>query len=153
MHCRVASLVLLFLIDVYSPSSCLQFTFVSPPGCHLISIYILSGYVTVLMEWLISLMETFNNSRFLMISFFFFFLADIIEKALLSANHTFTRIDGSMNWKQREDAMVKFSSDACDSFEAPRFILCSLMACGTGITLTRGNHVFMVRAVLRTHSR
>jgi SNF2 family DNA or RNA helicase len=75
----------------------------------------------------------------------FLFLSDIVEKALLSANHTFTRIDGSMNWEQREEAMTKFSTERCDSFETPRFILFSLMACGTGITLTRGNHVFMVR--------
>jgi SNF2 family DNA or RNA helicase len=70
---------------------------------------------------------------------------DILEKALESENHTFTRIDGTMTAKKRNKAMEMFSADACDSPETPRFILCSLKACGVGITLIRANHVFMVR--------
>lgn len=71
---------------------------------------------------------------------------NILETALESKNHTFTRIDGTMTSQKRQKAMEKFSADACDSPETPRFILCSLKACGVGITLTRANHVFMVRA-------
>jgi SNF2 family DNA or RNA helicase len=71
---------------------------------------------------------------------------DILENALVSESHTLTRIDGSMSTKQRQKAMEKFSTNACDSPETPRFILCSMEACGAGITLTRANHVFVVRA-------
>jgi hypothetical protein len=38
-------------------------------------------------------------------------------------------------------SMRRFESLGCDSPEEPRFILCSLKACGTGINLTHGNHV------------
>jgi SNF2 family DNA or RNA helicase len=49
-----------------------------------------------------------------------------------------------MSAVERIAAMEQFATDGCDSDEEPRFMLCSLMACGTGITLTRANHVFMM---------
>jgi SNF2 family DNA or RNA helicase len=58
--------------------------------------------------------------------------------------HAFTRIDGSMNPQERIDAMEAFETERCDTMAHPRFILCSLHACGTGINLTRGNVVFML---------
>jgi SNF2 family DNA or RNA helicase len=69
---------------------------------------------------------------------------DIIERELQAEGHYFTRIDGKMNAVKRIEAMDKFRTEECDSPATPRFILCSLMACGTGITLTRGNWVFMM---------
>lgn len=69
---------------------------------------------------------------------------DIIQEELLDAGYFVTRIDGSMNTLERVQAMEVFSTDAVDSEETPRFILCSLHACGTGITLTRANWVFMM---------
>lgn len=66
---------------------------------------------------------------------------NIIQEALAENGHSFTRIDGTMNPFERIDAMEAFCSDSHDS---PRFILCSLHACGTGINLTRGNVVFMM---------
>jgi SNF2 family DNA or RNA helicase len=58
--------------------------------------------------------------------------------------YTYTRIDGTMSADDRIDAMEMFDSEGCDSQQTPRFILCSLHACGTGINLTRGNVVFMM---------
>lgn len=66
---------------------------------------------------------------------------DLIQDAMCDAGHKVTRLDGSMNTRQRMDAVTRFSSDDEDS---PRFILCSLHAAGTGINLTRGNHAFMM---------
>mmetsp|Transcript_59675 Transcript_59675/g.176827 ORF Transcript_59675/g.176827 Transcript_59675/m.176827 type:complete len:971 (-) Transcript_59675:116-3028(-) len=66
---------------------------------------------------------------------------DIIARALETAGYTFTRIDGKMNAKARIKAMRDFNSEEESS---PRFILCSLMAAGTGINLTRGNHAFLM---------
>lgn len=66
---------------------------------------------------------------------------DIIGKALDDAGHSFTRIDGRMNTNKRVAAMADFNSNTGDS---PRFILCSLLAAGTGINLTRGNHVYLM---------
>jgi DNA repair protein RAD5 len=66
---------------------------------------------------------------------------DIIQSALEREGHSTTRIDGSMNAFERINAMEAFSSD-----DDPRFILCSLHACSTGITLTRGNICFMMDA-------
>jgi len=66
---------------------------------------------------------------------------DIKEKMLTRHGYMCTRIDGSMNTDQRVEAMEAFASDEKDS---PRVILCSLMAAGTGITLTRGNLAIMI---------
>jgi SNF2 family DNA or RNA helicase len=69
---------------------------------------------------------------------------DIIQDELESVGHTFTRIDSSMNAGARIDAMLKFDTESCDSMKTPRFVLCSLLACGTGINLTRGSCLFMM---------
>jgi hypothetical protein len=69
---------------------------------------------------------------------------DIIQEELLDAGYFVTRIDGSMNTAERIRAMEDLSTEGVDSEETPRFILCSLHACGTGITLTRANWVFMM---------
>jgi len=57
------------------------------------------------------------------------------------AGHSFVRIDGSVCAANRISAISRFDSDAAD---APRFILCSLLASGTGINLTRANWCFMM---------
>ena len=55
---------------------------------------------------------------------------DILGKALKEAGHSFVRIDGSVSAPKRIAAISSFNSDDTDS---PRFILCSLLASGTGI--------------------
>jgi SNF2 family DNA or RNA helicase len=77
---------------------------------------------------------------------------NIVAVALDVENHTHTRIDGTMTSQKRQTAMEMFSADACDLPDTPRFILCSLKACGVGITLTRASNVFMVRAGRQKHS-
>lgn len=57
------------------------------------------------------------------------------------AGFSFVRIDGSVSAPKRITAISTFNSDAPD---APRFILCSLLASGTGINLTRANWCFMM---------
>lgn len=71
-------------------------------------------------------------------------LLDIVQKEMEKLGHTFTRIDGSMNAQERIDAMEKFDTQKCDSMRTPRFVLCSLHACGVGINLERGNVAFML---------
>jgi len=66
---------------------------------------------------------------------------DILGKALKEAGHSFVRIDGSVSAPKRIAAISTFNSDDTDS---PRFILCSLLASGTGINLTRANWAFMM---------
>ena len=66
---------------------------------------------------------------------------DQIAIALSEEGHSFVRIHGSMPLKKRMDSVESFNSEWNDS---PRIILCSLHAAGTGINLTRGNHVFMM---------
>ena len=44
----------------------------------------------------------------------------------------------------RTQAMEIFDTKGTTSMDTPRFMLCSLMACGTGINLTRANVVFMM---------
>lgn len=63
---------------------------------------------------------------------------DLIEAELFRAGHTYTRIDGTMSAEARVQAMEIFETQRTDTMQTPRFILCSLMACGTGINLTRG---------------
>lgn len=66
---------------------------------------------------------------------------DLIGDALTASGHFFCRIDGSVQAKKRIEVINRFNSDERDT---PRFILCSLLASGTGINLTRGNHAFMM---------
>lgn len=69
---------------------------------------------------------------------------DILELELQREGHTYTRIDGTMSMDDRIDAMDYFDSEKCNSMRTPRFILCSMHACGVGINLTRGNVVFLM---------
>jgi SWI/SNF-related matrix-associated actin-dependent regulator of chromatin subfamily A3 len=57
---------------------------------------------------------------------------DIIEQELRKEGHFFCRIDGTMTADDRYSSMEKFDTKPTDSFQTPRFILCSLHACGTG---------------------
>lgn len=66
---------------------------------------------------------------------------DLIGDALKISGHKFVRIDGSVSAEKRISYIHKFNSDQEGS---PRFILCSLLASGTGINLTRGNWAFMM---------
>jgi SWI/SNF-related matrix-associated actin-dependent regulator of chromatin subfamily A3 len=56
---------------------------------------------------------------------------DIIETALAKDGHTYTRVDGTMSADRRGQAMEDFDTEGCNSMKTPRFIICSLMACGT----------------------
>lgn len=64
---------------------------------------------------------------------------DLIGPFLAARGFTFVRIDGTKTASQRIAAMKEFSAD-----DGPRFILCSLHAAGTGITLNRASHCFMM---------
>ncbi len=66
---------------------------------------------------------------------------DLIGDTLTEAGHTFVRIDGSVSAEKRIAYIHRFNSEQEGS---PRFILCSLLASGTGINLTRGNWAFMM---------
>ena len=66
---------------------------------------------------------------------------DQIANALSEEGYSFVRIHGSMSVKNRMHSVESFNSESNDS---PRIIICSLHAAGTGINLTRGNHVFMM---------
>lgn len=68
----------------------------------------------------------------------------IIESEFLQCGHTYDVISGDKTADERIDSMMRFDTERCDTVETPRFMLCSLMACGTGINLTRGNVVFMM---------
>ena len=65
---------------------------------------------------------------------------DLIGAALKAAGHSYVRIDGSVPAQKRIECIRRFNNDESE----PRFILCSLLASGTGINLTRGNYAFMM---------
>ncbi|CAJ1964574.1 unnamed protein product [Cylindrotheca closterium] len=64
---------------------------------------------------------------------------DIIGSAMKDAGHEFVRIDGSVPSSKRIERISQFTQDG-----GPRFILCSLLASGVGINLSRGNHAFLM---------
>jgi SNF2 family DNA or RNA helicase len=64
---------------------------------------------------------------------------DVIGDKMREAGHTFVRIDCSVPAQKRIECIQKFNAQ-----DGPRFILCSLLASGTGINLTRGNHAFLM---------
>jgi SNF2 family DNA or RNA helicase len=49
-----------------------------------------------------------------------------------------------MSANSRMSAMEAFEKDGTHTMEEPKFVLCSLMACGVGVNLTRGNVVFLM---------
>ena len=59
-------------------------------------------------------------------------MLDIVQAEFMALGHTFTRLDGSMNAQERIDAIEAFDTNGTSSMRTPRFILCSLHACGTG---------------------
>lgn len=63
---------------------------------------------------------------------------DIISDALADAGYNCCRIDGKVPQKRRSSEIDRFSRD-----ETVTVMLCSLKACGVGITLTRANNVFL----------
>ena len=65
---------------------------------------------------------------------------DLLEPFFQSLGYSYVRIDGSKSISQRNRAMQEFSVEV----GGPRFMLCSLHAAGTGITLTRANHCYMM---------
>jgi SNF2 family DNA or RNA helicase len=71
-------------------------------------------------------------------------MLDIIQAEFDELEYTYCRIDGKMSADERMSAMEKFDTEGCDMPDTPRFILCSLHACGVGINLTRGNVVYMM---------
>ena len=62
----------------------------------------------------------------------------ILQDALSTSGYSCARIDGSMGHTERSRELDRFSND-------PNIIiiLCSVKACGTGVSLTAANHVFL----------
>lgn len=73
---------------------------------------------------------------------------DIIEIELSKEGHTYTRVDGTMSADRRVEAMEDFDTEGCDSMKTPRFILCSLMACGTFPPKTKGSPAATLNAMM-----
>jgi SWI/SNF-related matrix-associated actin-dependent regulator of chromatin subfamily A3 len=64
---------------------------------------------------------------------------DLIGPHLEKLGYTYARIDGKKTGKQRVQALTEFATP-----DGPDFMLCSLHAAGTGITLTAANHCFLM---------
>ncbi|KAI2635247.1 SNF2 family N-terminal domain-containing protein [Xylaria nigripes] len=64
---------------------------------------------------------------------------DLIEKALVNANISFTRLDGKMSRPARSAAMTAFRED-----KSIHVILVSISAGGLGLNLVTGNTVYMM---------
>lgn len=64
---------------------------------------------------------------------------NLLQKSVTSAGFKCARIDGSMNHNQRSKELKIFQDDPLVTV-----IICSMKSCGTGITLTAANNVFLV---------
>lgn len=63
---------------------------------------------------------------------------DILQRAIVAQGHVVARIDGQTSQKNRAKEIRRFTDD-----DNVTVILCSVKACGVGITLTRANHVYL----------
>lgn len=63
---------------------------------------------------------------------------DILSSALADAGFKYCRIDGNVPQKGRASEIERFMED-----DSVPVMLCSLKACGVGITLTRANNIFL----------
>lgn len=82
--------------------------------------------------------EMKDGERGVIFSQFTSFL-DLVGPHLKSLGYTYGRIDGKKTGKQRIQALTDFAAP-----DGPNFMLCSLHAAGTGITLTSANHCFLM---------
>jgi SNF2 family DNA or RNA helicase len=64
---------------------------------------------------------------------------DLLEHALEKAGHTFVRLDGGMNVKQRAQVLIDFKTDP-----AITVLLVSIRAGGQGLNFTAANKVYMM---------
>jgi SNF2 family DNA or RNA helicase len=64
---------------------------------------------------------------------------DLLEHALEKAGHTYVRLDGSMNVKQRAQVLIDFKTDP-----AITVLLVSIRAGGQGLNFTAANKVYMM---------
>jgi SNF2 family DNA or RNA helicase len=64
---------------------------------------------------------------------------NLLQGAVSAAGFQCARIDGTMNHSQRSKELKRFTEDP-----SVTVIFCSMKSCGTGITLTAANNVFLV---------
>ncbi|XP_031418878.1 helicase-like transcription factor [Clupea harengus] len=99
-----------------------------------------SSKVTALMSSLLALRSEDGSIKSLVVSQFTRFLT-LLEVPLREHGFTFTRLDGSMNQKNRAKAIQEFQDSSPGS---PSIMLLSLKAGGVGLNLTAASHVFLM---------
>ena len=77
------------------------------------------------------------NEKVVIFSSFVSYL-DILQTAIQEDGLSVARIDGSKSHKQRASEIHRFSCEI-----SVNVILCSIKACGVGVTLTAANNVFL----------
>ncbi|KAL7990903.1 hypothetical protein Chor_014333 [Crotalus horridus] len=102
--------------------------------------WVSSSKVNALMHALIELRKQNPAIKSLVISQFTKFLS-VIETPLKESGFFFVRLDGSMNQKQRVEAIQQFQSHETGS---PTIMLLSLKAGGVGLNLTAASRVFLM---------
>ncbi|XP_013925523.1 PREDICTED: helicase-like transcription factor [Thamnophis sirtalis] len=99
-----------------------------------------SSKVNALMHALIELRKQNPAIKSLVVSQFTKFLS-VIETSLKESGFVFVRFDGSMNQKQRVEAIQQFQNNETGS---PTIMLLSLKAGGVGLNLTAASRVFLM---------
>uniref|UniRef100_A0A2D4EZY1 RING-type domain-containing protein n=4 Tax=Micrurus TaxID=8634 RepID=A0A2D4EZY1_MICCO len=99
-----------------------------------------SSKVNALMHALIELRKQNPAIKSLIVSQFTKFLS-VIETPLKESGFVFVRFDGSMNQKQRVEAIQQFQNNETGS---PTVMLLSLKAGGVGLNLTAASRVFLM---------
>ncbi|ETE68105.1 Helicase-like transcription factor [Ophiophagus hannah] len=99
-----------------------------------------SSKVNALMHALIELRKQNPAIKSLVVSQFTKFLS-VIETPLKESGFIFVRFDGSMNQKQRVEAIQQFQNNETGS---PTVMLLSLKAGGVGLNLTAASRVFLM---------
>ncbi|XP_034295161.1 helicase-like transcription factor isoform X1 [Pantherophis guttatus] len=99
-----------------------------------------SSKVNALMHALIELRKQNPAIKSLVVSQFTKFLS-VIETPLKESGFVFVRFDGSMNQKQRVEAIQQFQNNETGS---PTIMLLSLKAGGVGLNLTAASRVFLM---------
>ncbi|XP_026557373.1 helicase-like transcription factor [Pseudonaja textilis] len=99
-----------------------------------------SSKVNALMHALIELRKQNPAIKSLIVSQFTKFLS-VIETPLKESGFVFVRFDGSMNQKQRVEAIQQFQNSETGS---PTVMLLSLKAGGVGLNLTAASRVFLM---------
>jgi len=105
-----------------------------------IDVNISSSKVNAVLKEILRIQRDLPNDKIVVVSQFTSFLS-ILQPIMKKRNFRFVRLDGSMSFQDRSEAVRRFQST---KDKTPKIMLLSLKAGGVGLNLTSANHLLLL---------